>query len=285
MNFQTQKTKKVWPDGKKFAFSLCFDVDSWTIWKLRANDYQNGDNYIRSLSLGDYGVECGVQNILDILDRYHVTATFFVPAIIMKQNSQLIKLIQSKGHEIAHHGYAHEYDYGETAREQLKYINQCQQIFEDVIGHPATGFRPTGSLLPEVVEKLSENSNNLYLISEKGAERPYYKKVNEKTTSLIELPARIEFDDYYQLSYNYFPPQPESLDRIAPYEDVLTNYKAEIDGAHEFQAHCITAFHPQVSGTPGKSIILARMIEYLQSFDDLWLAPCKEVAMYWRQNF
>lgn len=280
MNEMTNIPK--WPNNKKSAFSFCFDIDGNTIWKLRAADYEDGDKFIRSLSLGDYGPKRGVNNILHILEKYGVHATFFVPAAIMKENPIWINKIKSAGHEIAHHGYGHEYDYGKTVQEQLDYIEHCQTVFQEVIGEKTVGFRPTGTLLPGTIKELAKDSNDLYLISEKGAENPYYKYAGNDKTSLIELPARIEFDDYYQVSYSYFPPQPESQDRIAPYQDVLDNFKDEVYGAHEYGAYCITAFHPQISGTPGKSLILEQLIQYIQSFDDVWLAPCRDVASYWK---
>lgn len=281
---EAPKMNQRWPHNKQFAFSLCFDIDGSTIWKLRAADFPNGKKYIRSISMGDYGPNQGVHNILTVLAQFGVKATFFVPAVIARDNPELMHDILAQGHEIAHHGYAHEYDYGETVAEQIALINHCQDIFQDVIERKAIGFRPTGGLLPGTVHELAHDPNNLYLISEKGAETPYYKYAGTAKTSLIELPARIEFDDYYQLSYNYFPPQPESQDRIAPYEDVIDNFKAEVAGAHEFGAHCITAFHPQVSGTPGKLLILKQLIQYITSFDDVWVAPCCDVAKFWQEQ-
>ncbi len=275
---------KSWIEGKKSAISLCFDVDATTIWKLRAADYPNGDEYIRSLSIGEYGIKRGVDTILKILSEYDIKATFFVPAVIMQENSEIIKKIKFQGHEIAHHGYLHEYSYGTTSVEQLKLINDCQNIFFKVLGEKAVGFRPTGQLLPETVLALEKQPDNLYLITEKGKEIPYYKKVNNQETTLVELPARIEFDDYYQLSYNFYPPQPGSLDRIASYEDVLDNLKREVDGAYQYGACCITAFHPQVLGTPGKSLILRQLIEYIQTFPDIWIGPCQNLAQWWKEN-
>jgi peptidoglycan-N-acetylglucosamine deacetylase len=51
-----------------------------------------------------------VQNtrvILDLFEKYHVTATFFTLGYIAQRHSDLIEEVRSKGHEIASHGYSH----------------------------------------------------------------------------------------------------------------------------------------------------------------------------------
>ena len=45
--------------------------------------------------------------ILELFERYHVTATFFTLGYIAERHSELIEEVRSKGHEIASHGYSH----------------------------------------------------------------------------------------------------------------------------------------------------------------------------------
>ena len=45
--------------------------------------------------------------ILDILDRYHVQATFFLTGTWLRYNPDLAREILIRGHEIGHHGFAH----------------------------------------------------------------------------------------------------------------------------------------------------------------------------------
>ena len=53
--------------------------------------------------------------------------------------------IAEAGHEIGHHGYAHERFAGKTTEEQIEIIEKTQAIFKKLIGHEVTGFRtPSG---------------------------------------------------------------------------------------------------------------------------------------------
>ena len=46
-------------------------------------------------------------NLLDILDRLGVKATFFIVANIVEEDDRLIKELVDRGHEIGSHGYSH----------------------------------------------------------------------------------------------------------------------------------------------------------------------------------
>ncbi|WP_445486739.1 polysaccharide deacetylase family protein [Niallia sp. 03133] len=263
----------------KASISLCFDVDGDTIWKLRAANYPQGETFLRSLSVGEYGVRRGVDRVLDLLAKYSFKATFFIPANVMKSHPKLVEKMMQLGHEVAHHGLGHEYHYGDTFEEQLAYIEQCQSIFHSVTGRLPVGFRPTGRLLPETIEYLEEN-NVKYLISEKGNEIPKFKEIEGKKLRIVELPSRIEFDDYYQLSYNYYPEQPGSQDRIANYSDVLENMLAELKGMALYGKSAVTAFHPQVFGSPGKSLILEELLRFLANQKEIYVCTCEEQATH-----
>lgn len=47
--------------------------------------------------------------ILDILDKYNVSATFFVLGTMVNKNPEILKDTYNRGHIIANHGYSHKY--------------------------------------------------------------------------------------------------------------------------------------------------------------------------------
>ena len=108
-----------WPDGKKCAVMFTFDVDGDTTWENGNRGLKNGEKYIKSLSVGQYGPKRCVDRILQKLDQYGVKATFFVPGLTAERYPEVIKRIAEQGHEIGHHGYAHERFAGKTTEEQI----------------------------------------------------------------------------------------------------------------------------------------------------------------------
>ncbi len=57
-----------WPDGKKCAVMFTFDVDGDTTWENGNRGLKNGEKYIKSLSVGQYGPKRCVDRILQKLD-------------------------------------------------------------------------------------------------------------------------------------------------------------------------------------------------------------------------
>ena len=56
---------------------------------------------------GEFGPRVGIWRILDLLDKYEIKATFFVPGWTAESYPEPVKEIDKRGHEVAHHGYNH----------------------------------------------------------------------------------------------------------------------------------------------------------------------------------
>lgn len=277
-------TEMKWPGEAKTAVALCFDLDADTIWKNKTRSLPYGGEMRKAHSVGLYGAKRGTAVILDILKKYGVKATFYVPAVNVRDYADLIYKIMDAGCEIAHHGYAHEPSYGDTVEEQLEIIEKSQKIFEEVTGKRARGFRTTGTLLPETKAVLAKQKQVVYSSTAINKEYPYHWIIDGKKSHIIELPSRQELDDYVQMSYNFYPAQPIGLPRISNYEDVLSNFKKEFDGAIRFGTPYVTMFHPQVSGGMGRSHILDELLAYMMQSSSAWFTDCEGLALWWRDH-
>ncbi|MGI0011659.1 MAG: polysaccharide deacetylase family protein [Nitrosopumilaceae archaeon] len=79
--------------------------------------------------------------ILELFDRYKVTATFFTLGYIAEKHPELIEEIVSKGHEIASHSYSHKDIRKITPEEFETDLVKSIQILRKVSGEKITGFR------------------------------------------------------------------------------------------------------------------------------------------------
>lgn len=80
--------KVSWPDGKRIAVMLAFDLDAETMWTTRGDG--NAD-HITNLSRGAYGPVQGVPRILNMLDSFGLKATFFVPGVVADKYPDVVK--------------------------------------------------------------------------------------------------------------------------------------------------------------------------------------------------
>ena len=79
--------------------------------------------------------------ILDIFDNRRVQATFFVLGWVARHNPALIRQIQSRGHEIACHSFAHQLVYTLTPRQFRQDTREAIAAIEDACGVRPQAYR------------------------------------------------------------------------------------------------------------------------------------------------
>jgi polysaccharide deacetylase family protein (PEP-CTERM system associated) len=105
--------------------------------------------------IGDPGVPCfeewvncesRVEEVTDVLLEIldGVSITFFVLGFIGEQHPGLIKRISSLGHEIACHGYRHDFVFEMGPERFRQDISRTKKLLEDLTGQPCVGYRAPG---------------------------------------------------------------------------------------------------------------------------------------------
>lgn len=272
-----------WPNNARCAVMMSFDVDGELVFD---EGPENADWFWpRSTAFGRYGPKCGVEHILEILEQEGIRATFYVPGGTAAKFPEVVKAIDAGGHEIGCHGYNHELFSEYSIDEQKQIIEKAQEEIYRLTGKKFKGFRtPSGDPTPETAA-LCEEMGFIYSSSMRGDDIPYRTILNGKESDLIEIPAKWELDDYPQLSYDFWPALPISLDRIQGYHQALDNWKQEFDGYYNYGSYYVAMFHPQIIGTPGKVLILEELIQYIKTFPDVWFCTGSEIAEFWRSNY
>lgn len=283
---ETETYEKIkWPGGAQCAVMLSFDVDGDTIWKNGARDIPGGGEFLRAASVGNYGPNCAVRRIMDILQSLDVPATFFVPAKVMEDYPELFREIHRAGFEIGHHGYHHERYVDLSEETQREIIARSQRIFRETIGAEAKGYRtPSGDWARETPRILYEMGFS-YSSSMRGDDRPYRTVIDGKVTDFIEMAPKWDLDDFVQFGYNLYPPEPSGQDRIAGIEQVFENFRQEFDGYYREGLCFVIQCHPQIIGSPGRLLMYRRLVEHMKSKGNVWFATGSQIADWWRQNY
>lgn len=80
--------------------------------------------------------------VLDILKREHIHATFFLCGKNAERYPELVRRIQAEGHEIGNHTYSHPYLYLASQQRIASEIDRTQDILERISGRRPRLFRP-----------------------------------------------------------------------------------------------------------------------------------------------
>jgi peptidoglycan/xylan/chitin deacetylase (PgdA/CDA1 family) len=271
-------TKGRWPNGAQCAACLSFDLDAETLWISR-----NEENLRRpvTLSQGTFGVKVAMPKILELLREFDIKATFFVPGWVIERNQGLIKEVFAAGHEVAHHGYLHEWpDMTDPSKEEgilLKGI----EIIEKTVGQKPFGYRsPAGEYTPSTLSLLKKHGFT-YSSTMMDDISPYKHVIEGKKTDLVELPVHWSIDDAPYFLYSLRPPI--SRMTITP-KEFLEIFEGALLDIYQWGGCFSTFLHPQVIGRPGRFQILREFIQFMKGLPKIWIARCMDVAQYWQKN-
>ncbi|MDD3831977.1 MAG: polysaccharide deacetylase family protein [Clostridia bacterium] len=118
-------------------------------------------NYVSLMFNVYWGTEY-ITNILSVLERYGVKATFFIGGSWAEKNIDLLRTIADKGHEIANHGYFHS-DCKTLGRQSIyDEIYVTHKLVQNTLGQTMTLFAPPSgsynSLTLQVAQQLGYNT-------------------------------------------------------------------------------------------------------------------------------
>lgn len=262
-----------WKDGARCAVCLTFDVDAESIWLGRdpANANRPG-----VLSQGTYSPKVAVPRILDLLARYGVRATFFIPGLDADNHPEMVRAIHAAGHEVGHHGYEHVQADPNRPDAEARALDRGSAALERLTGERPVGFRSpswdfTASTLRLLDERGFRYSSNLM-----DDVLPYV----HPGTGIVELPVQWVLDDapffLFGLGQRERPIQPAS--------HALEIWQEEFRGLYEWGALFNLTLHPQLIGRPGRLLMLEELIRFVRGFPGVWFATCAEVAEWWRSS-
>lgn len=90
--------------------------------------------------------------ILNVLDKYHIKATFFMIGQDMEKYPGVVKEVLAHGHVIANHTYTHPHDIElDTRAQMLVELEKCEKVIERLTGNRAYLFRPPRGLVDGTV--------------------------------------------------------------------------------------------------------------------------------------
>jgi peptidoglycan/xylan/chitin deacetylase (PgdA/CDA1 family) len=248
---------------------LTFDFDALSLWLAR------GITTPTPISQGEFGA-VGAERILALLERYGIHATWFIPGHTLETYPETCRRIHAAGHEIGHHGYAHEPPIRLAREQEEQVLIRGNAAIRAVTGADAIGYRsPAWDLSPHSVELLLKHGFR-YDSSMMGHDcLPYRARQGDQialdqparfgaATALIEMPVSWSLDDFPHFEYLWTATHlQQGLMRA---DDVLANWLDDfryMTQTAEWGVLTYT-FHPQVSGRGHRMLMLERLIQALR---------------------
>jgi peptidoglycan-N-acetylglucosamine deacetylase len=263
-------TPRTWPQGRRVAVALSFDFDAETLF-LRA-----GQLSPQPQSRGEYGARTALPRILQLLEKQHVPASFFVPVVSAELHAESVDAIlgSTLKHEIGVHGWVHEVLSSLTGNEERDLTKRAVDFWMRRLGRQPVGIRcPSWDFTKDTLPLIQE-FKFLYDSSLMADDRPYEIVADGKPTGIVELPVEWILDDFAYYSYD----RPTFAYYRMSDNDVFEVYKGEFDKAYEEGTLFLLTMHPQITGHRSRIGVLERLIAYMKSKPGVWFATHEDVA-------
>lgn len=263
-----------WKDGKRCAFALSFDSDHET------NELRDGGNSIGRMAWGQYGNRVGVPNILKLLAKHSVPATFYVPAVAALLHSDEQRRVVAEGHEIGLHSWIHELNSVLSYDDERDIMMRSADTLEKITGVRVVGSRTASWDFSPHTLRITKEMGLAYDSSLMADVDCYELLLDGEETGVVELPVEWIRDDAPYFMMLRF----QGLRPYTPPEGVFDVFRREFEAAYEegglFQLTC----HPHIIGYRSRLWMIEELIRLAKAKGDVWFATHADVARFAKEN-
>lgn len=271
----TTTTTSPWPNGARCAISFTMDNPG------EAQDVNKG-LWPRGEPLGRHpSVLTTLPRVLDLLDRHGAggtKATYFAESWSLGVYPDAARALRARGHEVAWHGYQHEDWRGLSEADEVLNFERSFGGAGAAAGAACEGFRPPGGELNGARTWALLRRYGLRYVSPLGA--------FGISDGVVVLPFEWETVDafWYMPKFSSVRVEhgaPEEAPGPGAFREYLLRKFEEVkrDGGY-----ISILFHPFLQTSEDRFEVLREALERISSDDEIWCAPCGDVAKWVREH-
>jgi peptidoglycan/xylan/chitin deacetylase (PgdA/CDA1 family) len=262
-----EQTRDRWPGGHRCALCLSFDVDG----PYGEANYQPAANTY-AISQTEYD-PFGLRRILEILADADVPATFCWVGKEAQERPDAVRQAAASGHEIALHSWDHRYYHTMTAAEQRHDMQRTSDALFAITGERPTGHKTAGWRYTADTHAICQKIGLRWAMDIPRGDLPFLMQPDAALPPLVQLPPSSHWDDY-----SFF------VDKMMTPTQTFEFWRDDLDVIRAEGSLMSLTMHPFVSGRPGPSRALVRLIDYAIDLGDVWLARADQIAAWWLQK-
>jgi peptidoglycan/xylan/chitin deacetylase (PgdA/CDA1 family) len=264
---------------------LTFELDGSALWTGSF-----GRTSVSDRSRGDFE-EIAVPRILETLDRFGARATWFVPGAIAKRYPHLVERVLEHGHELAHHGWAHE-PLSDTDADNRQVLERGIAELERLSGARPRGYRVPGGNMSDSQLALLCEYDFAWDSSLQGSDfTAYFVRIGEtvsaegtvatgRITNLVEVPVSWQLDDFpafeFVLGLN---------GGLRPPSQILEIWQGDFAFMRRSVPRGVFSpcFHTQVVGRGHRMLFLENLLEHISSDSGIEYETISSYSDRWRK--
>lgn len=137
----------------------CIEADAKYYHENTENVYvhKSNDSKMISLTFDDGPHPKKTQEILKVLKKYDVKATFFMIGENASQYPNIVQMVAAEGHEIANHTNDHKSLYRQNGSKLIQSVRSCTKVLTEITGITPRLFRPPEGYMNDDIAKIIDS--------------------------------------------------------------------------------------------------------------------------------
>lgn len=277
-----------WPDEARIAVSLVLNYEEGgeacvlhgdshsesVLTDLGAVDALPGARNLNVESLFEYGSRVGFWEITRLLKNMGAPATVFAVGMALERNPEVAAELARSGLEVACHGQRWiDYQFVPEDVERADMLRNIDTIIR-LVGRTPVGWY-TGRPGPNTRRLVAEIGGFLYDSDAYNDDLPYWTEVSGQRHLVV--PYSFDANDSRLQRGGDFSTGEEFCAYCRDAFDWL--YRMGAEGRPRMMS---VGLHGRIIGRPGRIGALARLLEYIQRHQGVWLCERAAIARHWR---
>lgn len=229
-----------------------------------------GQRHLGSESLYEYGSRVGVWRLIRLFDVLDMPVTFFAVGLALQRNPLLCDYLRQSSHEVAGHGWRW-IDYSSMPFDEEKaHIKRCIALINDKVAKEVSGWY-TGKRSSNTRSILMGIDDILYDSDSYADDIPYYQPQSKH----LIIPYNLDCNDFRFTTNPGFVCGEDFLNHLKASFNML--YAEGIDAPKMMSI----GLHPRIGGRPGRAWAIEQFLNYINTFDDVWITTRQAIAQHW----
>lgn len=278
-----------WPDGARVALQFVVNYEEGGENSILHGDPASesflseivgavpllGVRHINMESLYEYGSRAGFWRLYRLFTERRIPVTVFGVAMALARNPEAVAAMGAAEWEIASHGYRwidYQYVGVETERE---HIQKAIEIHTQATGSRPLGFYQ-GRTSPNTRRLVVAAGGFLYDADSYADELPYW--VTEFGSPHLVIPYTLDVNDMRFATPQGFNSGDQFFAYLRDTFDVLYQEGSTQPKMMSVGLHC------RLVGRPGRALALAKFLDYVGSYTDVWCCRRVDIARHWHHH-
>lgn len=220
-------------------------------------------------SLYEYGSRAGFWRLHRMFTDRGLPVTVFGVAKALETNPEAVEAMLQADWEIASHGLRW-IDYQNVPEDvERAHIAEAVALHEKVTGHRPLGWYQ-GRTSPNTARLVAEEGGFVYDADSYADDVPYWDRRHDRAQLVV--PYTLDVNDMKFVALNGFTEGDQFFRYL---RDTFDQLHAEGDRMMSVGLHC------RIAGKPARARALARFLDHIAQFSDVWVARRIDIARHW----